>query len=276
MEKIGVLAGKGNLPVLVAKQIAEQQNAEPVCISFDKENVKLLESHAPRRTFHFPVTKVGKILTSLKEQGVRKLIFAGKVEKSLLYRKSITDLFDTTALRLLPRLIKRNDDNIMLTLIGFLEEEGFEVLKQTDFLSGYLLGEGVHAGKEPDRETEEDIRFGFGMAKGIAGLDIGQTVIVKKRAVIAVEAIEGTDKAIARAGELLCRDKQKGGVVIKVAKPKQDERFDIPTIGKNTLEVMAHWKLSTLAVEADKTFCPDFEEVLSFAQSCGITIVGVK
>ncbi|MBF0274157.1 MAG: UDP-2,3-diacylglucosamine diphosphatase LpxI [Nitrospinae bacterium] len=268
MSIVGIIAGKGDLPVVLSEEMVKEGKT-PLVISLDKDNCSAFRESAGDSVFSINVTQVGKIIKCLKKNNVKEIIFAGKVEKSLVFQKIA---FDLTAIKLIAQLQNRNDDTIMLKIIDFLEKENdFKVLKQTDFLQPYILKSGIFCGKELNQSEREDVAYGFEKAKGIAGLDIGQTVIVKNKAVIAVEAIDGTDKTIQRAASLI----DKGCIVVKVSKVGQDLRFDVPTIGSNTLENMKLGKMKVIAFEAGKTFCPRPEKLRTFAKKNNITIVGI-
>jgi len=174
--------------------------------------------------------------------------------------------------RRLAGLRSRQDDTIINTVAQEFHNDGITLLDMRDFCRGMLIPEGVLTRKGPSRVEIKDIEFGFRMAKGIGDLDIGQTVVVKAQAVMAVEAIEGTDEAIRRGGTLAGG----GAVVVKVARPKQDMRFDVPVIGMKTLESMHAVGARVLAAEAGQSILMDRENFLALAKEYGITVVGVK
>jgi len=165
-----------------------------------------------------------------------------------------------------------HDDGILSTVAKELLKEGIEIVSSTIYLPELLAPEGCLTKRRPSKEEEEDIKFGWKMAKEIGRLDIGQCVVVKRKTIIAVEAIEGTDETIIRGGKLA---KEKA-VVVKVSKPMQDLRFDLPTVGLNTVKVMDKVKASVLAIEAGKTIIFDKEDMISFANKKGISIVSIK
>lgn len=265
-KKIGLIAGAGDMPMIWAKA-AKNKKAEIVAIAIAEEAKKRLDGIVDQ--LHcFSVGQVGKIIKTLKDEGIKELVFIGKVNKSLIF-KDIK--FDLRAITLMARLKDRKDDTIMLSIVDELKKDGIDVLEQTMFLEDLMPGPGVLTKRKPSKEEMADIQFGMEMAKGIAALDIGQTVVVKDRAVMAVEAIEGTDEAIKRGGDL-----GRGGiVVVKVAKPMQDLRFDIPTVGMNTLLSLTEAGGKALAIEANKTFVADMENVVKEADRKGIAIISV-
>lgn len=214
--------------------------------------------------------EVGAALAALKSAGVHEAVMAGKVPKMGLVGGTQPLEPDAEALRLLARLADRRDDSILNAVADFLEERGIRLLPQTDLVSELLAGEGVLGSIEPSDAQRADVDFGLPMAKVVAGLDVGQTVIVKDRAVLAVEAIEGTDAAIRRAGAIA-----PGGVVIKVAKPTQDPRFDVPAVGPDTLAAMLDAGATVLAVEADCTLILERPALVEAADAAGIALLGV-
>lgn len=264
--KIALLAGYGKLPYHALKNI-ESMGVEHIVIAFSEEFKG--EFEGGNRFYSLSVGQVGKIIKVLKDENVTHVVFAGKVNKSLLYNNLKLDL---KALKILLKLKDRKDDTIMLAVVKELHENGIEVLKQTEVLKALFVPAGVVAGKKPDEKIMNDVAFGFEVAKELGRLDIGQTVVVKNRAVMAVEAIEGTDKTIERGLGLAKKD----GVVVKVSKPCQDERFDVPTVGVDTLEKIANNKGRCLALEAEKTFVVDLEKFKEFANKHKITIVSYQ
>ncbi|UOD35024.1 UDP-2,3-diacylglucosamine diphosphatase LpxI [Deferribacteraceae bacterium V6Fe1] len=265
--KIALLAGYGKLPVFAVRSLQEA-NKEFIVVTFSEEFNQSIETNGIV-VYSLSVGQVGKILDVLKKESVTDVIFAGKVNKSLLYNNLKLDM---KAVKILFSLKDRKDDTIMNAVIDELSKMGINVLKQTDVLKSLLAEENIIIGKSPTNKEKEDIEFGFKIAKELGRLDIGQTVVVKNKAVMALEAIEGTDAAIERGLQLA----KKGGIVVKVAKPDQDERFDVPTVGVDTLKKIADNKGRLLAVEAGKTFIVDKKECENFAKKNGITLISVQ
>ncbi len=264
--RIGLIAGAGDMPMIWARA-ASDKGAEVVAIAIAEEAKKGLDG-VVSQLHCLSVGQVGKIIKTLKDEGIKELVFIGKVNKSLIF-KDIK--FDLRAIALLARLRDRKDDTIMLAIVDELKKDGIKVIEQTTFFEDMMPGPGILTKKRPTKGEMADIEFGMEAAKGIAALDIGQTVVVKDKAVMAVEAIEGTDEAIKRGGEL-----GKGGiVVVKVAKPNQDLRFDIPTVGMDTLKSLMGAGGKVLAIEANKTFVVDMENIVKEADRHGIAIVAV-
>jgi DUF1009 family protein len=214
--------------------------------------------------------QVGAALDALRQAGVREAAMAGKVPKAGLYRDPKVLQPDAEALALLASLRDRQDDSILGALADFLEERGVRLLPQAELVPELVAGEGPLGRTAPTAAQQEDIDFGVPLAKAVAGLDIGQTVVVKQRAVLAVEAIEGTDAAIRRAGEVA-----PGACVVKVAKPRQDPRFDVPVVGPDTLASMLDAKASVLAFEAGGTLVLERASLVARADADGVALVGV-
>ena len=205
---------------------------------------------------------------SIDEQ-IKQVSFIGKVSKSLIIKKFFS--FDEMAVDLLKKAIKLNDDAVMLLAVDELKKIGAEVLDQTIFIKHLMVTNGVLGEIKPTEEQRKDIEYGFEIAKQMGKLDIGQSVVVKNKMIIAVEAIEGTDKCIVRG----CKLAKKGAIVVKVAKPLQDKRFDIPTVGLKTLKLMQKYKASVLAVEAGETLMVDKDKLIKFANKNKIAVVAV-
>ena len=266
MKRLGLIAGMGDLPIAVAAE-ARAQGYEVLAIALEPLADKSLASHVDEVRW-VNVGKLGKMIDSLKDYGVQEAVMAGKVSKTLLYKSKITP--DLRAVRLLFSLKDRKDDSILLALAKELEGEGIALLDITRFTSKLLTPEGVLTKTRPTGEQWKDIEFGWKIAKEIGRLDIGQTVVVKNQAVMAVEAIEGTDEAIRRGGILA----DKGAVVVKVSKPNQDMRFDVPAVGLKTLETMVEAGARVLTVEAQKSIIMHKEKLIEEAKKAKITIVG--
>jgi len=264
MSKLGIIAGIDYLPVEVAQE-ARRAGQEVVVVSVATKYVEELPQ-ATDKFYQIGVGQLGEIIDTLKKEGVKQAIMAGKVTKEVLFTNLV---LDQRAQNLLLRLKDKNDDSILLALVEELEKEGIKVLSQTAYLQHLLPKAGVLGKREPTSQEWLDIRYGQEMAKRVAGLDIGQTIVVKNQAILAVEAIEGTDAAIVRGGGL----GRGNSVVVKVSKPQQDLRFDIPTVGLKTLESLGHGHCSVLAIEAEKTFLLQKEELLRRADEAGVAVV---
>lgn len=267
---IGIIYGKGGLPAALAAE-AKKKGLRVVGIALQPPADESLKSIADE--FHkVSVAKLGRLLAILREHSVRDVVFAGKVPKSLLYGSKKDLIPDMKTMKLFFSLKDRSDDTIMKAVVREIERNGIKVRKTTDFTGDMLAPEGVLTKKKPKNDELKDIEFGWDVAKKIGGADIGQTVIVKNRAVMAVEAIEGTDEAIRRGGLLAGRD----AVVVKVSKPRQDMRFDVPVVGLETLASMKAVKAGTLAIEAGKCIIVDRDRFFREADKAGISVTGVK
>ena len=269
METLGLLAGIGHLPVDVAKS-AKKLGYNVAAIAVVPETDPELPENVDV-FYDINVGKLGKIIKTLKQHNVKNVTMIGKVTKEVLYKNGAI-VPDLTAIRLLASLPDRKDDTIMNALVKLVEDEGMHVMDQSELIKPLLPEPGVLTKRKPTEQEWEDMRFGFRMAKELGRLDIGQTVVVKNRAVMALEAIEGTDACILRGGFL-----GKGGVIVaKTAKPAQDKRFDIPSVGTATLTSMIHAGASGIVIEAGRTLLVDRERTLAMADEKGITVVSVS
>ena len=263
MEKVGLLAGIGNLPVAFMR--AAQQSGHAVVVIAVVPDVAPELAEEADVYYEINVAKLNKIIKTLRSHDVDKVTMIGKVTKEILFKG--LKMPDLRALKLLGRL--RN--TIMLAIVDELARDGIEVVDQTQYLKPLMPGTGVLSRRQPTEEEAADIRFGFVTAKAIGGMDIGQTVVVKHKAVMAVEAIEGTDACIRRGGAL----GRGNAVVVKVAKPNQDLRFDVPAVGMTTLKSMIESGCTVLAIEAGRTLFVEQEQVLAEADRRGICICAV-
>lgn len=264
---LGLIAGSGDFPLLVAKSAKAQGVKDIVAVGFRSQTdpgLSALVGHL----HYIGVGQLGKLIDIFKKSQVRHVVMAGKLQHKLIFK----DLrFDMKMLALIARLKDRRADSILGGIVGEIEKDGLELMDSTRFLKEDLAQEGVIGRTQPSKSQWEDIAFGHKIAWELARLDIGQTVAVKDKAVVALEGFEGTDEMILRAGRLA----GKGVVVVKVCKPKQDMRFDVPVIGRKTLETMALAEASVLAVTAGKTLILDREEFLAEAKKRGIAVVGM-
>ena len=263
---LGLIAGKGELaPILVRK--LNDDGRPVVVVTFDKNTEKIISKETDM-VHRVGLGQVDKVIRILKKSGVEEVAFAGKVDKRALFENPA---FDLRALSLLKNMDRRNDDAIMIAIVAEFEKEGFKVASQMEMFKNLFPGSGQLSKRAPNKKECDDIEFGMKMAKGIAALDIGQTVVVRGLAVVAVEAIDGTDETIERGGRIA----KKGAVVLKVSKPNQDPRFDVPTVGLETIETMIRVKASTLAIEADKTLVIDMPAVVKACDRSKIAFVAV-
>lgn len=266
-ERIGVIAGGGQFPYLFA-QAAREAGREVVIVAHEGESAPELADVADRLHW-IKLGQLGRLISCFKKDQVSQAVFLGTITKTRIFKDVFPDL---KGLSLWNKISVRQDDAILRAIASELEKEGIEVLESTLYLKHLLFPTGVVGKKKPSADQIEDIRFGFAIAREIGRLDIGQTVVVRNRTVLAVEAIEGTDAAIRRGG-VLGREK---AVVVKVRKPGQDFRFDLPAIGLTTLDSMREVHASVLAVEAGQSLLFDRENVARHADRAGIVMVGVK
>ena len=260
--KQALVAGDGSLPVQMAKY-AKENGFEVVCISLSSDNYKELKKYCSKVYSYSPL-QVSKIEKTLKEEQIKQLTFLGKVHKGLLLKRPA--MIDSRVIELMGKVKRLNDDQVMLLIIEEMEKLGITILDQTIFIKNCMIPSGVLGKVQPTEAQKEDVDYGFYMAKEMGRLDVGQSVVIKDKMVMAVEAIEGTDRCIERGAKI---------AIIKVAKPSQDNRFDIPAIGLNTLKVMKKYKASLIALEANKTIIVNQKEVVDFADKNNIVIMAV-
>ena len=264
--KQGLIAGDGILPVRMA-QYAKENGFEVVCISLSRDNVRDLKKYCSKVYSCHP-GEVNKIESILRDEQIKQLTFLGKVHKKVLLQ---LHKFDKRAIDLIKDAVRLNDDQVMLMIVQELAKIGVEVLDQTIFIKNLMIPAGVLGKHKPTKEQMDDVNYGFWLAKEMGKIDVGQSVVIKDKMIMAVEAIEGTDSCIKRGAKLAKR----GAVIVKVAKPKQDKRFDIPAIGMKTLRTMRCKRASLIAVEANETIIVDQEKVVKYADKHNIVIMAV-
>ena len=267
MERIGILAGAGKLPVECARA-AQQHGYEVYAVGLLAETDPEIANFATDYK-QISVAQLDAILNYLTQNNLQQVTMIGKVTKELLFNGAVQP--DARMLQLIMSLPDRKDDTIMLAFVRELAKAGMQTFDQTALIRKLMPHRGTISQREPTEAERSDMEFGFMVAKELGRLDIGQTAVVKSRAVMALEAIEGTDECIRRGGKLA----NGGAVVAKVSKPAQDNRFDVPTVGRKTLEVMAEVGATALAIEADKTLLVDRENAVTFANEKGICIVAL-
>ena len=267
MKKIGLIAGVGRLPVEFARA-ARGMGVHVIGVGVLPEVDPEL-SQVTHTYENINIAKLDRIFKVFKREKVTEITLLGKITKELVYAHR--EMPDLRVLKIFSRIKNFSDDTLTLALVEELAAEGITVLDQTELLRPLMPEPGVLTKRKPTDTELADMRFGLDMAKKIGGLDIGQTVIVKNRAIMAVEAIEGTDACIRRGGELACG----GAVVAKVAKPNQDLRFDVPTVGLDTIKTMVEAGAKAIALEAGKTLLVEKEKVVALADANDITIVAM-
>lgn len=264
MQKIGLIAGNGSFPLAFARA-AREKGLRVIAVAHEGETAPELADLVDG-IFWIKVGQLGKLIKIFKEQGISDVLMAGGIKKTRLFDGGFPDM---RAVALLAKMIHKKDDSLLRAVAEELESEGITVRESTLYLDNLIAKSGVLTRRKPSRDEQKDVEFGWQMAKEIGRLDIGQTVVVKDQAVLAVEAIEGTDEAIRRGGGL-CGE---GAVVVKICKPQQDLRFDLPAVGSQTVKTMAGVRASCLAIEADRTIILDREIVVAEADRADISIV---
>ncbi len=269
MPPLGLIAGNGRFPFLVLDAARGLGRDVTVVAIRDEADPSLEAAAAARRAdVHWvSLGQLGRCISVLKDAGVSEAVMAGQVKHVKIFSDFVPDL---TLLSVIRRLKARSTDALIAAVADVLREKGITLIDSTTFLKPLMAGTGVLSRRQPDDRVRADFEFGYRMADVIAGLDVGQTIVVKDRAVVAVEAMEGTDETIARAGRLA----GPGTVVIKVAKPNQDMRFDVPVVGVSTIGAMASAGAVALTVDAGRTLLVDGGAVVTAADEAGIVLVG--
>ena len=267
MKKIGLIAGVGRLPVEFARA-ARGMGVHVIGVGVLPEVDPEL-SQVTHTYENINIAKLDRIFKVFKREKVTEITLLGKITKELVYAHR--EMPDLRVLKIFSRIKNFSDDTLTLALVEELAAEGITVLDQTELLRPLMPEPGVLTKRKPTDAELADMRFGLDMAKKIGGLDIGQTVVVKNRAIMAVEAIEGTDACIRRGGQL-----GRGGVTVaKSAKPKQDMRFDVPGVGPDTVDSMVEAGAVALVIEAGKTLVVDRDRMVEKADQHGMTIVAM-
>jgi DUF1009 family protein len=267
--RLGLIAGNGRFPFLIL-DAARAQGHDVTVVGLKEETFKDLEAAAALAgvPYHWiSIGQLGTCIRLLKAAGASHAVMAGQVKHTKIFRDIVPD---AAFMKLLARLSFQNTDGLIGAVAGALRDNGIELIDSTSLLGPLLAGAGTMTDRMPSDEERKDLEFGYPIADAIAGLDVGQTIAVEHRAVVAVEAMEGTDEVIGRAGHLAG-----GGVrIIKVAKPNQDMRFDVPVVGLATIQAMRIAGASALSVDAGKTLMFEKDAMLASANEAGIAIVG--
>ncbi len=262
-DKIGLIAGNGVFPLIFA-ETAKERGLSVVAIAHTGETEPSL-SEKVDDILWIRVGQIGKLISYFKKSGVSSAVMAGGIRKTRIFEVRP----DLRAISLLARLKEKKDDALLRAVAGELERENISIEDATAFLTPLLAGEGEFT--RPLKKSEkEDVHWGWSLAKKVGLLDIGQCVVVRNGVILAVEAIEGTDATILRGGTL----GKENAVVIKVCKPQQDLRFDIPTVGPETIRSMIEVKASVLALESGKTLILEKDRFIRDAKAAGIAVVG--
>jgi hypothetical protein len=268
--RLGLIAGNGRFPFLVL-DAARGAGYDVTVVAIKEEAFPDLADAAarpPAAALHWiSLGQLGKCISTLTTAGVTQAVMAGQVKHTKLFADIVPDL---TLLGVLMRLEAKNTDALISGIANVLRDHGIDLVNSTTFLTPLLAREGVLTHRPPSEDEQRDFAFGYTIADAMAGLDIGQAIAVKSAAVVAVEAMEGTDAVIARAGALAGA----GVRIVKVAKPNQDMRFDVPVVGVSTIAAMKAVGASALSVDAGKTLMIDGDAIVKAADEAGIAIVG--
>jgi UDP-2,3-diacylglucosamine hydrolase len=264
--KFGLIAGNGKFPFLVVEG-ARKAGASLSVVAINEETDKSIENIA-EKVIWVGIGQLGKMISFFKKEGVSKVIMAGQVKHVQIFSGALPDL---RMLKMLWNLPQRNTDALIGGIADEMAREGIELINSTYFIQDQLAQEGVLTKRKPDDTERGNIEYGLKIANEIARLDLGQTIVVRAKACVAVEAMEGTDAVIKRAGELA-----KGKLtVVKVAKPNQDMRFDVPVVGVPTIQTMIAAGATCLCLTPNKTLIFDREEMLKLANDHKICVVAV-
>jgi len=280
-EKLGLIAGNGKFPFLVL-EAARAQGYDVVVAAIKEETFPEIEAHGAAMVHWFSLGELSKLIEMFRREGVRRAIMAGQVRHKQIF-SSIRP--DWRLAKLLLSLTTRNTDSLLGAVAKVLGDEGIVLEKSTWLLEPLLVKAGVSTERSPSEQELKNIAYGRGVARQLAQLDIGQTVVIAESACVAVEAMEGTDATILRAGEIMRSLSLEGSqdgdastlsralTVVKIAKPNQDMRFDVPVVGVKTIEVMAAAGATCLALDAGKCLLLDGEKVIEAANAAGIAVV---
>jgi DUF1009 family protein len=267
MATIGLIAGGGRFPLLFAES-ARKAGHRVVAAAHVNQTDPALESLVDECTW-VKLGQFGKVLETLRAAGATQVVMLGSITKARFFRDA---WLDGLGVKVLADLAVKSDDSVLRTIAGALGERGLPVIDPTPFLQDRLAGEGVLGRHAPTESEWSDARYGMELARAIGRLDLGQTVVVKDRVAVAVEALEGTDACIRRGGDLA----KEGAVVAKAVKPQQDRRFDLPAVGPDTIDAMREAGCRVLVVEAGATLVMDLPEMIRRADKARIAMVGLR
>ncbi len=265
-ESIGIIAGEGQFPALVARGVRQGGDRAVLC-GFHGHTDPALEGEADQFTL-LHIGALGKLIEYFQSQGVQRVCFAGAISKP----KALDLRPDWRAARLLLRLRSKGDDVLLRAVMDELESAGLRVLQAAELVPGLRGPEGVLTRRQPSADEWEELRYGWPVAQTVGRLDIGQCIVVKKGMVVAVEGLEGTDALLRRGGEL----GGEGCVAVKMAKPGQDERIDLPALGAGTVRTLVDGGYSCLAYQAGKTLFFDREEAVALADAHSLCLIGLR
>ena len=265
VHRVGIIAGEGDFPFLVSQGVKDTGN-EPYIVAITghtREEISAISENV----LWIHLGQFGKLINFFKKNNVKEIIFAGAINKP----KALNIRPDFRAAKLLLKLRSHSDNTLLQAVIDELLDEGFSVIPPTNYVPSLKTPKGILTKRKPNKREKESIKYGWPIAKKLGEMDIGQTIVVKNKMVVAVEAMEGTNDTIQRAGSLV-----KGGlVVIKIFKPNQSAVVDQPSVGVKTIEIMKKAGASTLAIEAEKSLFFEKDRAISLANEYGISIVGI-
>ncbi len=267
MEKIGLIAGSGKYPLYLLREI-KKTGTEVVVFGLKGESEKTLDSEADK-IYHMGMGQVGRFVKTCKTEDISKIVMAGRLSHTNVFRNL---KLDRRALGVLMRLKDKKANSIIRGVADELAKDGIKIVDSIAYMSDYFVPAGVLTSCKPTKNERNDIEFGFRTAKAVAGNDIGQTVVVKDKSVLAVEAMEGTDETIRRGGRI-------GGasaVVVKVSKPDQDKRFDLPVMGMNTVRTARESGIGVIAFSAGMTLILDRDEMIKACNKSKIVLFAIK
>src|SRR5919202_2805027 len=267
MSQVGMLADAGELPEIIARRAYAEGSPLPT-VALSAHVAAQLTPYCPTLVQYGP-GQLTKIIRAFQRYKVQQVVMVGKVEKRFLFENPRLDL---RVLRGLSRMRDYRDVTLLRAIIAEFAEEGLEVIEQTRVLGHLVTLEGILGKQRPSQRAWDDIRYGFARAKQLAALDIGQTIVVRRQTVLAVEALEGTDVAIERG----CQYGGRGTVIVKVSRPQQDMRFDVPTVGPHTLHRVIAGRAAVLAVEAGATLLLRRQKLVALADGGRVALVGVS
>src|SRR5215471_7487569 len=280
-QKLGLIAGNGTFPLLLL-DAARAQGAQVIVAAIKEETSPLIEKRGAAAVYWMSLGELGKLIDTFKKEGVQTAVMAGQVKHKQIFSGIRPDW---RLAKILFSLSTRNTDSLIGAVAKVLEDEGIHLISSTSFLDPLLAKAGVLTRRQPTEAEQKNIEYGRQVARHLAKYDVGQTVVIGESACVAVEAMEGTDATILRAGEImksLAQEQPSGDAVlsraltvVKVAKPEQDMRFDVPVIGVKTIEIMKQAGATCLAIDAGKCLLLDGDAIIHAADEAGIAIVAI-
>ena len=271
--KLGIIAGEGKMPVYIAREAAEK--GVEVFVAAIKGNAREADFQGAATVFkEMRIGQMGSAFKFFKEHQVTQIVMAGRVQHSTIFKNLMPDL---RGAKFLASRKSMQTSYLLNKIMDEFKKEGLEFVSSALYLEHYMPKKGVLSKKQPSQEETQTVQYGYKIAKGIAALDIGLTCVVSQSAVIAVEGMEGTDNCILRAGELYknAAEKSSSVAVVKVARPDQDNRFDLPVVGKGTIESVVKAGFKVLAFEAERTLVLDLQEVIALADKHHLCLMAI-